>query len=59
MQRSLFVNNPVCGECNFCVKDDGLPYCVCKDLYTTVELSQKCDETDIYGNLMFAQEKGK
>lgn len=53
------MNNPVCGECNFCVKDDGLPYCVCKDLYTTVELSQKCDETDIYGNLMFAQEKEK
>lgn len=33
----------VCGRCNFCVKDDGSPYCVCKDLYTTVELNHKCD----------------
>lgn len=47
----------ICGRCNFCIKDDGEPYCVCKDLYTTVELNQKCDETDFYGNLMFGEEK--
>jgi hypothetical protein len=47
----------ICGRCNFCVKDDGEPYCVCKDLYTTVGLDQECDETDIYGNFMFGEEK--
>ena len=47
----------VCGRCNFCVKDDGSPYCVCKDLYTTVEPEQECDEIDIRGNFMFSEEK--
>jgi hypothetical protein len=47
----------ICGRCNFCIKDDGEPYCVCKDLYTTVGLDQECDETDLYGNLMFGEEK--
>lgn len=45
----------VCGNCNFCIRDDGFPYCVCKDLYTGVELDQECDETDFYGNKMFAK----
>lgn len=47
----------VCGECNFCVKDDGSPYCVLKDLFTTVDLEQRCDERDAYGDLRFAQSK--
>ena len=51
------MSEKVCGRCNFCIKDDGSPYCVCKDLYTTVELNQECDETDIRGKLMFAEEK--
>ena len=44
-----------CGDCNFCVKDDGHPYCVLKDLYTNVEFDDECDETDPYGNNMFAK----
>ncbi len=51
------MKDKVCGNCNFCEKNDGKPYCYLKDLYTTVELNQKCDETDIYGNLMFGEEK--
>ena len=47
----------VCGNCNFCVKDDGEPYCVMKDLYTTVGLEDECDEFDIHGNKYFAEEK--
>ena len=48
-----------CGECNFCVKDDGHPYCVMKDLYTNVEPDDLCDETNIYGEYWFAKEKTK
>lgn len=48
-------NKKVCGRCNFCVKDDGEPYCVCKDLYTTVDLNQECNERDSRGRLMFAE----
>lgn len=51
------MKDKVCGNCNFCEKNDGKPYCYLKDLYTTVELNQKCDEKDIYGNLMFGEEK--
>ena len=47
----------ICGRCNFCIKDDGEPYCVCKDLYTTVGLDQECDETDIRGRFYFSEEK--
>lgn len=48
-----------CGKCNFCVKDNGYPYCVMKDLYTNVEPDNLCDETNIYGEYWFAREKVK
>ena len=48
---------PVCGNCILCEKDDGSPYCVLKDLYTTVGLEDECNERDLRGNLMFAAEK--
>ena len=47
----------ICGNCNFCIKDDGKPYCVMKDLYTTVGLDDKCDEYDSRGQKWFAAEK--
>ena len=47
----------VCGKCNFCIRDDGEPYCVLKDLYTTVEPDKVCDEYDMYGQKWFAEEK--
>ena len=47
----------ICGECNFCIKDDGSPYCVLKDLFTTVDLEQKCYEKDPYGDYWFAHGK--
>ena len=40
-----------------CIKDDGPPYCVIKDLYTNVELDDVCDEKDIKGEYYFAEEK--
>ncbi len=46
---------PVCGRCSFCVKDDCEPYCVLKDLFTTVRLDDKCNERDVRGNIMFAR----
>lgn len=49
----------VCGNCNFCIKDDGAPYCVIKDLYTSVKLDDVCDECDMHGQLWFAAEKQK
>ena len=50
----------VCGNCNFCEKNDGTPYCYLKDLYTHVDLNQKCDEIDSRGRLFFAAgKKGK
>lgn len=44
-----------CGECNFCEKKDGSPYCVCKDLYTHVKLDDDCDEYDYWGNFMYSE----
>lgn len=46
-----------CGKCNFCVTDDGHPYCVMKDLYTNVELDDDCDEINIRGEYYFAEKK--
>ena len=46
-----------CGNCALCIKDDGYPYCVMKDLYTNVELDDVCDEKDIRGDYYFAEEK--
>ena len=46
-----------CGDCALCIKDDGHPYCVMKDLYTNVELDDVCDEKDIKGEYYFAEEK--
>lgn len=57
MNKKLTRSKKTCGMCNFCIDDDGLPYCVCKDLYTTVDPNQECDETDSRGNLMFAARK--
>ena len=49
------MKDKVCGNCSFCEKNDGKPYCYLKDLYTTVELNHKCDERDSRGRLMFAE----
>lgn len=46
-----------CGNCALCIKDDGHPYCACKDLYTNVELDDDCDEKDIKGEYYFSEEK--
>lgn len=48
-----------CKDCSFCVQDDGEPYCVMKDLYTTVDLEQNCDEVDIRGKKYFTKIKKK
>ena len=45
-----------CGNCVLCIKDDGYPYCVIKDLYTNVELDDICDEKDIKGEYYFAED---
>ena len=50
-------NKKVCGRCKLCVKDDGSPYCVMKDLFTTVELTDECSEHDITGKPYFIPEK--
>jgi len=47
----------LCGKCGLCVKDDGLPYCVMKDLFTTVRLDDECSEKDITGQDWFVEEK--
>ena len=47
----------ICGNCTFCIKDDGIPYCIMKDLYTTVRFEDECDEYDIRGNKWFSAEK--
>ena len=49
------MSKEVCGRCTWCVKNDGSPYCLHKDLYTTVELNHKCDERDSRGRLMFGE----
>lgn len=46
-----------CGNCAFCIKDDGHSYCVMKGLYTNVELDDMCDEKDIRGEYNFVEEK--
>lgn len=48
-----------CGYCNFCIKDDGHPYCAMKDLYTNVELNDICDEINACGRYYFAVDKVK
>ena len=53
--RELSTELQICGNCNFCEKNDGKPYCYLKDLYTTVELNHKCDERDSRGRLMFRE----
>ena len=50
---------PICGNCNFCEKNDGEPYCYLKDLYTTVQLNQRCDVRDSRGRLMFGESKNE
>ena len=47
----------VCGRCKLCVKDEGSPYCVMKDLFTTVELTDECSEYDITGRPYFILDK--
>ena len=46
-----------CKDCSFCEQDDGEPYCIMKDLYTTVDLEQNCDEIDIRGKKYFTKIK--
>jgi len=45
-----------CGTCCYCVKNDGHPYCVMKDLFTTVDLDDLCDEVDIKGKKYWTKE---
>ena len=50
-------NKPyICGTCGLCVKDDGDPYCVMKDLYTTVTLDHACDKYDSKGIRYWVEE---
>ncbi len=51
--------NKKCYECSWCIKDDGHPYCVMKDLYTNVYSDSVCDETNIKGEYYFNREKKK
>lgn len=51
------MSKEICGRCTWCVKNDGEPYCLHKDLYTTVRPDRECDETDHYGRLWFIEEK--
>ena len=46
-----------CGRCVLCVKDDGHPYCLMKDLYTNVALDDDCDEINILGEHYFSERK--
>ena len=50
-------NSRKCGKCVFCVKDDGHPYCLMKDLYTNVCLDDDCDEINILGEYYFSERK--
>lgn len=49
------MKDKICGNCNFCEKEDEKPFCYLKALYSTVELNHKCDERDSCGRLMFAE----
>lgn len=49
--------NKTCRTCDFCIQDDGEPYCIMKDLYTTVNLNDVCDETTIRGELYWTEKK--
>lgn len=42
----------ICNNCNFCIKDDGKPYCFIKKENNKVDLKHVCDEKDIYGKPM-------
>lgn len=42
-----------CGNCVYCIADDGHPYCALKDLFTNVNLDDDCDETDGKGRNCF------
>ena len=46
-----------CKDCSSCVQDDGEPHCIMKDLCTTVDLGQNCDEVDIRGKKYFTKIK--
>ena len=48
-----------CYECSLCVKDDGQPYCVMKDLYTNVYSDSVCNKINIKGEYYFNREKKK
>lgn len=43
----------ICGNCAYCIVDDGTPYCCLKDLFTNVKLNNRCDEKDCKGRLFF------
>ena len=46
-----------CGDCVYCIEDEGLHYCAIKDLYVDVDLDDVCDEKDIKCEYYFAEEK--
>lgn len=43
----------ICGNCAYCIVDDGDPYCCLKELFTSVKLNDKCNEKDYKGRLYF------
>ena len=47
----------ICKNCNYYVDDDGLPYCIVKDLYTTVSPEHVCDEKNIRNEFYFTKKK--
>lgn len=48
-----------CKDCEYCIQDDGTPYCVMKDLYTHVDIEAECDEEKITGEKYFCKKKQK
>lgn len=54
--ETVTTDNRVCGTCAYCVKDDGSPYCVLKDLYTEVKLDDPCDEYNSRGTKYWTED---
>lgn len=44
-----------CGDCVYCIADDGSPYCCLKELFTYVKLTDSCDEENSKGIKYFTK----
>lgn len=44
----------ICGNCSNWVTDDGIAFCVLKDLYTETDAKHKCDEVSVSGESYFS-----